>query len=229
MSYIFILSDTSSTLSVDFNPPIYLDDGDYVIGLTSFETFNSIPNIDESNNKFRAISGKNINLTIPVGSYDIEDLNKWLQDALNQSGVALSIRANSSTLKTEIKCSKEIDFNIKNSVGKVLGFKNSKLKANTLHTSDYPANILQVNSLFVECNICTESYVNGEPRHVLHQFFPTVPSGFKIVESPDNVIYLPINVRTIHNITVKIVDQDQKLVNFRGEVITIGLHLKKIS
>jgi hypothetical protein len=37
----------------------------------------------------------------------------------------------------------------------------------------------------------------GKPAHIIHQFFPNVPPGFKIVESPEHVIYLPISVNTI--------------------------------
>ena len=55
-----------------------------------------------------------------------------------------------------------------------------------------------------------------------------VEPGYKINEVPSDVIYLPINTRIINNISVNIIDQDGKLINFRGETITIRLHLKKI-
>lgn len=72
------------------------------------------------------------------------------------------------------------------------------------------------------------SYKNGKLHHIIYQFFPNVPPGYKIVEAPSNIVYLPINVKTISNVTVKIQDQDDKLLNFQGETITIRLHLKKI-
>jgi hypothetical protein len=47
-----------------------------------------------------------------------------------------------------------------------------------------------------------------------------------LVESPEHVIYLPISVNTIRNITLKIRVQDGELINFRNETVTVGRHLK---
>lgn len=87
---------------------------------------------------------------------------------------------------------------------------------------------MKVNAIKILCNIVTGTYDNGQLSHIIHEFFPTVPAGFKIVESPQSVIYLPINTKLINNITFKIVDQDGDLLNFRGETITIRTHLKSV-
>lgn len=94
------------------------------------------------------------------------------------------------------------------------------------HTSDLPVAILKVNSLRVECNVTTGAYMNGRHVHTIHEFFPIVPPGYKIVEVPSNVIYLPITVQAIDHLQLKLVDQDGQLVNFQGEVITIRLHVR---
>ena len=60
-------------------------------------------------------------------------------------------------------------------------------------------------------------------------FYPTVPPGYKIVETPSNVIYLPINTRYLDEVIIKITDQDGNLFNFNRELITIGVHLGPIS
>ena len=65
--------------------------------------------------------------------------------------------------------------------------------------------------------------------HAIHTLFPAVPPGYKIIEIPTQVIYLPITVHTIDNIQLRIVDQDGNFVNFRGEIITIRLHIKTAS
>lgn len=46
------LTGDSSHLHAEYFPAIDLGDGDYVCGLVDFETFNTIPNVDESNNRF---------------------------------------------------------------------------------------------------------------------------------------------------------------------------------
>ena len=77
----FSFSGTSSILSADFYPPIELKDDTYVLGLINFESFNSIPNIDNDNN---AISIDGETITIPVGSYEINDINECIQSALKK-------------------------------------------------------------------------------------------------------------------------------------------------
>lgn len=238
MSYTFTLSDKKSILHSDINPPLILDDNaEYVIGLINFDTFNSIPNIDETNNKFHVSELEPIE--IPVGCYEVADINKYLRKHLHDPRERVSkserlyytyldIRGNNNTLHTEIKCDKVIDFTPNDSVGKILGFKKRILKANVYETSDSPANIFKVNTLCIECNLVSGSYRNNEESHIIHQMFPNVEPGFKIIEQPNNVIYLPINTRVIDYITIKILDQDGNLVNFREEVVTVRLHLKKL-
>ena len=240
MSLTITLTGTQSVLSTDFFPPIQLS-ADYVVGLIDFQTFNSIPNIDESNNKF--YYGKDQVITIPIGSYEIQALNSYLRRKLEDPRVAreagfdndikkdgkpiyFNLTPNNNTLKSEIKSTVEIDFEPDDCIGSLLGFTKRILEPNVLHASDEPVNILKVNGILVECNIVSGAFTNDKPTHTLHEFFPTVPPGYKILEIPRNVIYLPISVRTINNITLKIVDQENRLVNFRSETIIVRLHLK---
>lgn len=218
------LSGTSSILQTDYFPPIELaPDKNYVLGLVELLTFNSIPNIDIYNNKFYL---EDEVFTIPTGSYEIEDIEKYLQSILKPKDIFISIKPNNNTLRCEIKCSKTIDFTPLISIGRLLGFKQRILKENILHRSDLPVTILKVNALRVECNITSGAYINNHKVHTIHEFFPAVPPGYKIIEVPSQVIYLPVSVKTIDHLEIRIVDQDGNLVNFRGEIITIRLHIK---
>jgi hypothetical protein len=205
MSYYFFFSDQeTSELSEDFNPPIILEnDVFYEIGLTNFSVNNAIPNVDEKNNKFH-YGDKDEVIEIPVGSYEIADINKYLKTILTnktskeeKDKIYLHLQANFNTLKCEIKCNKTIDFSKRNSIGQLLGFERRELTRNKLHMSHFPVDIMRVNMIRIECNIATNSYRNGQPVHIIHSFYPTDPPGYKIVESPRNVIYLPINTHII--------------------------------
>lgn len=218
------LSARSSILETHFFPPIELK-STYVLGLTEILTFNSIPNIDDKRNKFYV--GEQI-IYIPTGSYELTDIESYLKEQLHAKGIIFSLTANNNTLKSVIECSHEIDFRHEDSIGEVLGFSNVLLEANKIHTSFSPVKILKINALQVECNITSGAYINGKKVHTIHEFFPAVPPGYKIIEIPSKIIYLPVTVKSINYLQVKIVDQDGNLVNFRGETITVRLHLKSL-
>lgn len=223
-SFTLTLSGTSSILEANYFPPIELSpEKTYTLGLVELLTFNSIPNIDIGNNKFY-VNDKTI--IIPTGSYEIENIEAYLVEQLAQYNIDLSLKPNNSTLKSEIKCNGTINFTKNDSIGRLLGFTQRVLNPHIKHESNLPVAILKVNALRVKCNITAGAYINGQQMHTIHEFFPMVPPGYKIVEVPSHVIYLPVVVQAINHIQLKIVDQDGQLVNFRGEIITIRLHIK---
>lgn len=225
-SFTLTISGTSSILEAQYIPPLELSSyKNYTLGLIELLTFNSIPNVDVSNNKFYV--GEEV-VTIPTGSYEIEDIERYVQSALNDKRIIVNIKPNNNTLRSEIKCSSDINFEPDDSIGSLLGFAKRVLPANISHESDLPVAILKVNALRVECNITAGAYINERKVHTIHEFFPVVPPGYKIVEVPSHVIYLPVTSKTIDHIQLRLVDQNGDLVNFRGEVITIRLHIKSM-
>lgn len=224
MSLTLTLTGNSSILSADYFPPIELH-GEYTCGLVDFQTYNSIPNVDVENN---LLSIGNYGIEIPIGSYEIDDIAEYFEKQLKtlDKKIYFSLKANNNTLQTEIKSSESVYLNHSRSIGSLLGFSERVLEPNVKHVSDQPVNIIKVNAICVECNIITGSYINNKQVHTLHEFSPGVAPGYKIVEVPANVIYLPVNVKRLSSITLKVTDQDGNLVNFRGETITIRLHLK---
>ena len=226
MAVTLTFSGTTSILTCEYFPPIELPNKyDYECGLVDFQTYNSIPNVDITNNLFHV---NDHIIEIPTGSYEIEDIISFIQKALEDinKNIKVKIWANNNTLKVMIISNVGIDFNKQRSIGSLLGFSQKILDANVVHMSDLPVNITKVNVIRVECNIITGSYINGKHAHTLHEFSPSVGPGYKIVEVPRNVIYLPVNVKRISSITLRLVDQTDNIINFQGETITIRLHLK---
>jgi len=58
-----------------------LSDGDYELGLTDFETYYTIPNVNSSHNKFY-FDKDNKEIVIP-GSYELHDIDKYLKHAIS--------------------------------------------------------------------------------------------------------------------------------------------------
>jgi len=225
MPFILTLTKNSSNLSSLIYPPVVLDDGKYEIGLMSLDTYNSIPNIDFSNNVF--YFGESDFCFIPEGTYDVEAIFKYLQKQVHARGHGFTYETNLNTFRTSIKCSVYIDFSKPNSVGPILGFHKRILEPNTKHFSDFVVNIFRVNLIDVQCNIANGSYTNGVPSHSIYAFSPKVAPGFKIHEVPNDVIYFPVNVNQLNDIEVTIVDQNGNMIDFRKERITVRLHIRK--
>lgn len=293
-SFTLSLSGDKSELSANYFPPIQLDENsEYVCGLVDFQTYMSIPNVNETNNRFHYLKthrlviergeytttriqqlikkciqpnieppllkdvinddfnsikvrmeGSEIAFTflkesifnfkhiayieIPEGSYELESIESFLKDNLAAFEESISLHANKNTLRSILKCSTTVFFDRENSVGSLLGFDQKRVLEHSIdHESDSSVKINAVNVIKIECNITSGAYFNDKACHTLHEFYPMVATGYKIIEIPRTLIYLPVIIRSIHNLTIRIVDQNNNLLNFRGETISLRIHIKK--
>jgi hypothetical protein len=222
MSFTLSITGNSATLITNHSPALQLD-GEYECGLLYISTFNSIPNIDARNNKF--YYGENEVIEIPEGSYELQDIDDYLQEHLQ--GCTFSLKCNNNTLKTSILCTKNIYFDKENSIRSLLGFGAECIQANILTESPFPVSILSTTIVRIECDIVSGSFVNGKPSHIIHEFIPAVAPGYRIIETPKNVIYFPVTQNSLSSISIRILDVNNHLVNLRGEEIQIYLHLRK--
>ena len=67
---------------------------------------------------------------------------------------------------------------------------------------------MNVNVIRVECNVTAGVYSNGKGAHIILEFSPSMPPGYKRSERPAQVIYLPITARSIMDLTVRVVNQN---------------------
>lgn len=223
MSFTLSITGNTSILSTTYYPALLFDD-EYECALLYFSTFNSIPNIDNRNNKFHY--GNNEVVEIPEGTYELQDISDHLKSNVKK-GESFNLFCNNNTLKSFIFCSKDIHFEKANSPGNLLGFGNKTLKANIIHESQLPVNILSTTVVRVECDIVSGSYINGNPSHILYEFAPNVPPGYRIIEVPKNIIYFPVNQIDVSTINIRLLDINNNLINLRGEEVQLYLHIRK--
>jgi len=76
MSLTLTLSGKSTILAANYFPSIDLSDGDYDLAI--FQTYHTISNVNESNNKFY-LAKEDAEITIPEGSYEVRDINEFLK------------------------------------------------------------------------------------------------------------------------------------------------------
>ena len=114
------------------------------------------------------------------------------------------------------------------SIRSTLGF-NAQMLSSGYHEGENPVDILSVNSILVNCDIICGSILSGSHQPVIYSFFPNVSSGYKIVESPNNLVYLPVaSAGNVHPVRVWLTDQSGTQLNLRGETVTIRLHLRGV-
>lgn len=251
--YLVSLVGNTSLLSADFVPQQILK-GPYYCGLSRVSFYNTIPNIEEAKNNMLHL-GDNFIYEIPEGAYEVKDIAEFftrffenqsndenyrenyeklseksiVSDSLGKDDVYIKIEPNTNTSKCRILSNAEIDFTQRNSIGPTLGFAARKLEKCVWHQSDSCVDINPINIVRVQCNIISGSFCNGASSHTIYEFNIDTPVGFKVVENPSNILYLPVNTNELHTITVSLVDENGSPINLRGEKVAITLYLKPAS
>ena len=207
-----VVSGNSTKIKTAFNPPIELDrTRKYEMALVNLETYYSFPKLSDENNVFqyspafievgRGDEGDStrqrewVEVQIQEGSYNLIDIAETIKIAMKRNGhnnESIKITANTNTLKSvlEIQDDFHVDFRARNLISSVLGFRNQVYKQG-IHESQNVVNILSINSILVNVDVIGGSYVNGRTQNTIYSFFPNVSPGYKIVENPRNLVYLP--------------------------------------
>jgi len=244
-----VVSENSTKIKTTCNPPIELDrTRKYEMALVNLETYYSFSNLSDENNVFRYSPGfievgrgdeddstrqrQWVEVQISEGSYNLIDIAETIKIAMKRNGdnnESIKITANTNTLKSvlEIQGNFQVDFRARNSISSVLGFRNQVYEEG-IHESQNVVNILSINSILVNVDVICGFYVNGRTQNTIYSFFPNVSPGYKIVENPRNLVYLPVILDKINKMETVVTDQNGKQLNIRGENLTIRYHLREI-
>ena len=120
----------------------------------------------------------------------------------------------------------KVSSDVPNSLASVLGFNRSTYGVGR-HASEQLVNIMSVNSILVHFNIIHSSYTRGVQAPVVYNFFPNAAPGQKLLEAPNNLIYLPVTIDVISTLSVWLTDQHGKPLDLRGEELTMRFHLRE--
>jgi len=242
----FILSGNTTDFTTYISPQIqFYSNKQYEAALLSVDTYNSIPNITDENNKFMYSNDKGVTwktLILSKGSYELQAINDEIQRQMIinddydsvKNEYYINISANVSELKSIINITNEsylVDFRIENSIGPTLGFPSTSSHIGYgYNKSEEIVNITKVNSVLINVDIISGSYVNGNQSFVIYSFNPNkVSPGYKIDERPNpKLIYYPVKGHTINSIRVWLTDQNNNPIDLRGETVTVTLHLREV-
>lgn len=229
--YTITLNGNSSELSCDFFPPIEVGKNAKVC-LLGFQTNNSIPNINSKCDQIGFIN-KNDHITrqvysLPTGSYELSEIEAVIKHILADSKISFELKGNNNTLKCEMLCSASIDLSMPNNIGELLGFEKRIYDANVKHQSDKLVNITKTNCIYIESNLVMGSFNNGKQCHTIHEFYPNVPPGYKVIENPTHLVFYSINCSSITRAEIILKNQDNELIDLRGEPVSIRLLIKDL-
>lgn len=238
-----IFKDTTTDIRVQLDDVIELSpEYSYEIGLKALSTSYSMPNIDVHNNvlRYSTDQGKTYqDLVLEVGSYEIAELKTVIDHKLKASGhfdpqydkAYIGIEGNPGSGRTEVTIRHKdymIDFAAPNSIGSIFGFAKKQIGYG-YNVSDGLAMINPLNTILVHCNLVNGTRYNGKSIQSLYEFTPRVPPGYKMYEQVANPTFVPVSnaFGSIQNIRIWLTDEDLKILNLRGEEITIVLLLRK--
>ena len=87
------LSSNTTDFTTILNPPILLDTNKrYEAAFLSLHTYNSVPNITETNNKFKYSTDKGATwkiITFDKGAYELAEISARIQNAILDPGIEI--------------------------------------------------------------------------------------------------------------------------------------------
>src|SRR5271156_4733642 len=243
MSVSLILSGNSSDFTTVFNSIVLQPPYEYEAALLSIETYNSIPNIIEGkNNLFKYFNGQDWKLiSLQTGAYELDAINNEIKRQMRINGdnaEIITISAEISTLRSIINIlsaaaaatAAQAEYKVAFEAGtmaSLLGFSDGVLNPG-YNLSPNIVDIMPINTILVNLDIIQGSYVNGQASPAIYAFYPNVSPGYKIIERPSpSLTYFLLSRHDISRIRVWLTDQDGNIVDFRGERITIRIHIRR--
>ena len=126
--------------------------------------------------------------------------------------------------KTKIKPGVKVNFNHEKSFNTLLGFE-CKLYTNSVGLSknrpqiDLGRSLINIKSEMINSGLLTSANNNLVTTQNILFSVPTftVHTNYKIIETPERPEYLHITTSTISEINLRIVDENDKLYDFKGE------------
>src|SRR5579863_7993236 len=250
MSFSLILTGNSSDFTTVFNSIVLQPPYEYEAALLSIETYNSIPNIIEGkNNLFKYFNGQGWKvISLQTGAYELDAINNEIKRQMKINGDnadIITISAEISTLRSIVNilsaaeaaqaaqaagAAAQTEYKVafeEGSIASLLGFSDGELNPG-YNLSLNIVDIIPINTILVNMDIIQGSYVNGKDSPAIYAFYPSVSPGYKIIERPSPALtYFLLSSHDISRIRVWLTDQDGNNVDFRGERITIRIHIRR--
>ena len=143
-----------------------------------------------------------------------------------------TMKPNFSTLGSIIEIKRQgaiIGFVYDDSIRSLLGF-HETLLFKEYNSSQNPVDILSFDNIFLECDIAKGMIFRVRKCNIVHNWRMTVDPGYKYVEkfSRGVIWYMMESKDVISSISIKLKNENNQLVSFKGQSISFRLSIKEI-
>ncbi len=199
------------------------------LGSTSF-----FPNLTNNSNKFYYYNGTVTRiLTIPSGSYEIKDYNDRVKKSIkiqgdNSDNITITLDHATGKTEIELKASYKVNFNREKAWRDCLGFEAVYLETDGLHTSNYIAEVLPTQMIYMSCDICKGSIGNRDKRirsNTIFSFPNNKAFGSPFVLTPNPLRPREVLLKEFDTIRLQFTDDDGNPVSFLGAQVTGELYI----
>ena len=236
---IHIVSETTD-IRQKLETPIKLDPSkNYKVAIKYFACYNLIDNITSENNEFHyKLNGSTSDwstLRFVPGAYEIKDINEVIQEVVSDKRIEFVAHDPTGHIKLKLKPGVKVNFDHNKSFNTLLGserksYTNSVGLSENRPQIDLGRSLINIKSDLINSGLLTSANNNLVTTQNILFSVPTftVPANYKIIETPARPEYLHITTSTISEINLRIVDENDKLYDFKGEKIVIKLHITQV-
>ena len=232
-----------STHEEDLSQTLQTKNRQFKIVVTFLTGYNGVFNVTDKNNKVhftKSIADDDgfIQITIPLGAYEIESMNDEIkriifgEEHYTEANYPFKIKPIFSTLGSIIEISTQgpiITFVPDDSIRDLLGFNKTTIYEK-YNLSPNPVDILSFDNFFLECDIAQGMIFRGKRPGIIHNFTMDDDHGYKYIEKLSGGItwYMTESKNIISSICVKLKNENGNLVSFTGQSITFRLSITEI-
>lgn len=214
---------------------IDLSDGEYVAALTQGSIMFSWDNIKSewNNNHFKYLrNGEWKTVIFKDGNYTVSDFNNRMYEefkAKNDEECPIIFDEDPATRRIIIALEDNYEIDLtEGNFYELIGFENKTYKE--------PINIAKKESTnrgiiqyLLHCSIIDGHYLNGVSTDVIYSFYPQNAKTGDILNLGKNKdpIYLPVNVKRIHQIQMYLTDQNNNTIDLNKTPVFYQITIKK--
>ena len=232
-----------STHEEQLSQPLQTDNKQFKIAVTFLTVYNGTFIVTNSNNKFyfvESITDKVgfVQITIPPGAYEIENLNNEIKRIINDEELYTEvdypflIKPKFSTLGSIIEISNQGPVHTivpDDSMRGLLRFNKTAIYEE-YNFSPNPVDFLNFDNFFFGCENSLGRIFRGKRSGVLRILTMDVDPGYKYVEKFRGGVqwYMMETKDFISSMSFKLKNENKELVSFNGQSLTFRLSIKEV-